>query len=217
MEALATPLYRIYNILFAAYGPQHWWPGDTPFEIMAGAILTQATAWSNAEQAIANLKQANVLAPCMIRNLPQEELAKLIRPAGYHNVKAERLKALVAWLSAANNTETAFGKNTATLRAELLAAPGIGPETADSILLYAAAKPVFVIDAYTRRILRRLGLASGKESYEMLQQHFMEDLPAEAVLYNEYHALLVRLGKEACLTTPRCRRCCLDKFCPKKI
>jgi len=214
-----TPLLRqIYNLLLEAYGPQHWWPGQTPFEVMVGAILTQSTSWSNVEKAITNLKQAGALSPQSIRNLPQSTLAGLIRPSGYYNAKANKLKALVAWLSnAGDNLERAFDKDTATLRQELLAIYGIGPETADSILLYAAARPIFVIDAYTRRTFCRLGVISGAESYAIIQQLFMGNLPADETLYNEYHALLVRLGKEFCRPTPRCGLCGLEGLCPKII
>lgn len=218
MEKLTPALSRIYKLLLATYGPQQWWPGETPFEVMVGAILTQSTAWSNVEKAIANLKRADVLSPQAIRNLPQGDLAELIRPSGYYNVKTNKLKALVLWLgNSGDNLEKAFDKDTPVLRKELLSVYGIGPETADSILLYAASKPVFVIDAYTRRIFRRLGLISGEEGYDALQQYFMNNLPATASLYNECHALLVRLGKEACRTTARCNRCCLGKLCLKKI
>ncbi|MCL2150393.1 MAG: endonuclease [Dehalococcoidia bacterium] len=217
MGKLAPALRKVHDLLLATYGPQHWWPGETPFEIMAGTILTQAASWGNAEKAIANLKRAGALSPQAIRDLPMSELATLLYPSGCYNAKAEKLKALAAWLgNAGDRPEIAFGKNTATLRKELLAVHGIGPETADSILLYAATKPVFVIDTYTRRIIHRLGLGSRDEKYDVLQQLFMGNLPVKAALYNEYHALLVRLGKEACRTTPHCDRCTLAELCPKK-
>ena len=183
MEQLEALLRRIYSCLLKTYGPQNWWPGDSPFEVMVGAILTQSAAWSNVEKAIANLKAAGALSPQAIRALPADELAQLIRPSGYYNAKAKKLKAMAAWLgSYDDNLDEAFGKDTAELRRELLSVHGIGPETADSILLYAAGKPVFVIDAYTRRVLGRLGLASGKESYDELQRLYTANLPAELAL-----------------------------------
>ncbi len=210
-------LLAIYHRLYKRYGPQHWWPGETPFEVMVGAILTQSAAWQNVEKAIDNLKAVDALSPMALRQLPIEEIARLIHPCGYFNTKAVKLKALVDWLSEIcdDNLEKLFTTETGDLRKQLLAVHGIGPETADSILLYAANKPVFVIDAYTRRILTRLGLAPQKDTYDDYQQLFMQALPHDTQLFNEYHALLVRLGKTVCRRQPLCQKCCLFDICPQ--
>ena len=180
-----------------------------------GAVLTQSAAWANVEKAIANLKAANVLSPAAMRDISLEELAGLIRCSGYFNAKAKKLKALVGWLGEqGDNLEFLCSRESAELRRELLAVHGIGPETADSILLYAASKPLFVIDAYTRRIFGRLGIRSPGESYADWQRLFMDRLEPDVTFFNEYHALLVRLGKEVChKKTPRCRDCCLAELC----
>ncbi|HEX9897263.1 MAG TPA: endonuclease III domain-containing protein [Dehalococcoidales bacterium] len=209
-------LLEIYRRLFDCYGPQHWWPGETPFEVMVGAILTQSTAWQNVEKAINNLKSAGALSPEALRQQSAEEIARLIHPCGYYNAKTRKLKALIDWLGAGNdNLERLFATETDELRKQLLAVHGVGPETADSILLYAANKPVFVIDAYTRRTLMRLGLARGKSAYDDYQQLFMRNLPSDTQLFNEYHALFVRLGKTVCRKQPLCRDCCLFDICPQ--
>jgi len=199
----------------AHYGPQHWWPADEPFEVIVGAILTQFTAWTNVARAISALKSARVMSPAALRQLPLAELARLIYPCGYYNVKSLRLKALVNWLGEHHDDclQRMSLLDTATLRHQLLELPGIGPETADSIMLYAAARPVFVIDAYTRRIVGRLGLAPADNSYAGYQSYFMHHLPADVPLFNEYHALLVRLAKDACRRYPRCPQCCLQDIC----
>jgi endonuclease-3 related protein len=211
----SNTLPEIYRRLFARYGPQHWWPGDTPFEVMVGAILTQSTAWQNVEKAINNLKSAGILSPEAIRRLPLAEIARLIHPCGYYNAKARKLKALVDWLGAAcdDNLERLFATKTDELRKQLLAVHGVGPETADSILLYAADKPIFVIDAYTRRVLSRLSLVPEKDTYDEYQQLFMQNLPSDVRLFNEYHALFVRLGKIVCRKQPLCLICCLFDIC----
>jgi endonuclease-3 related protein len=181
---------------------------------MVGAILTQSAAWHNVNKAIANLKEARALSPEVIRCLPLSELALTIRPCGYYNAKAVKLKALADWLgSRRDDIKSLYNTDMGSLRRELLAVHGIGQETADSILLYAAGKPVFVIDAYTRRIVSRLGLSMEKESYDAYQKLFTENLEADAKLFNEYHALLVRLAKEVCRKKPLCRWCCLNDFC----
>ena len=210
-------LLAIYHHLYKRYGPQHWWPGETPFEVMVGAILTQSAAWQNVEKGIDNLKTADALSPMALRQLPIEEIARLIHPCGYFNTKATKLKALVDWLSEVcnDNLEKLFTTETEDLRKQLLAVHGVGPETADSILLYAANKPVFVIDAYTRRILTRLGLAPQKDTYDDYQRLFMQALPHNTQLFNEYHALLVRLGKTVCRKQPLCQECCLFDICPQ--
>jgi endonuclease III related protein len=208
-------LLDIYHRLYERYGPQHWWPGDSPFDVMVGAILTQSTAWQNVEKGITNLKNAGVMSPLALSNTPIDELAQLIHACGYYNAKALKLKALVNWLheSCENILDKLFALDTDTLRQQLLDVHGIGPETADSILLYAANKPVFVIDAYTRRIINRLGLAPTKDDYNAYQALFMDNLPQNTELFNEYHALLVRLGKEACRKQPICSVCCLSEIC----
>jgi len=202
-------LTRLYQSLYAHYGPQGWWPGETPFEIMVGAILTQNTNWQNVERAIANLKTARMLDPHRLFRISDARLAQLIRPAGYFNVKAKRLKALIRWLVRLHEgkVEKALAGDLNQVRAELLAIPGVGPETADSILLYAGNRPTFVVDAYTRRILARHGLIQQEAAYEAIKALFERSLPAEASLFNEYHALLVRLGKEHCRPQPRCTDC----------
>jgi endonuclease III related protein len=208
-------LLNIYHRLFGCYGPQHWWPGDSPFEVMVGAILTQSAAWQNVEKAISHLKNNEVMSPLAIHNIPVAELAQLVHSCGYYNAKALKLKALVNWLdeSCVDNFDKLFALDTDTLRKQLLGVYGIGPETADSILLYAGNKPVFVIDAYTRRIISRLGLVSEKDNYNAYQTFFMDNLPQNTELFNEYHALLIRLGKEVCRKQPICDRCCLFDIC----
>ncbi len=208
-------LQNIYQRLIDNYGPQHWWPAEEPFEVMVGAILTQSAAWLNVEKAIANLKVAKALSPQALRRFSLSETATLIHPCGYYNVKARKLKSLAHWLGeyCNDNLSKLFANNTDQLRQQLLAAWGIGQETADSIILYAANKPVFVIDAYTRRIINRIGLAPDSNSYAAYQSLFMDNLPADAGLFNEYHALLVCLGKNVCRHRPLCRQCCLSNIC----
>ena len=209
-------LKSAYDKLFACYGPQHWWPGDSPFEIMVGAILTQSAAWSNVEKAIDNLKTAGKLSAAALREIPVDELAKLIYPSGYYNAKAKKLKALVDWLGLSNDDLSRLdNRPTQELRCELLNVHGIGPETADSILLYALQRPIFVIDAYTRRLFSRLRIAPEKDAYDRWQATFMDNLPADAQLFNEYHALIVRQGKEKCRKSARCEDCCLSENCPE--
>ncbi len=214
--ASTKELLIIYTRLFNRYGPQHWWPGETPFEVMVGAVLTQSAAWTNVEKAIDNLKHAGVLSAPALRHIALEELARLIYPSGYYNAKARKLKALEEWLGQAcdDDIDKLSGMDTDALRSKLLAVHGIGPETADSILLYAIGKPVFVIDAYTRRIFHRLGLSPPPDTYDAWQCLFMENLPADRQMYNEYHALLVRLGKETCRRTPLHYDCILVDICP---
>ncbi|MDD5094091.1 MAG: hypothetical protein PHV74_06915 [Dehalococcoidia bacterium] len=208
-------LELIYQRLFNRYGPQYWWPAEEPFEMIVGAILTQSAAWGNVEKAIANLRQAQALSPAAIRGLTVNELAALIYPSGYYNVKARKLKAFADRLSESHqdSLQTLFDLDLAQLRNELLSIYGIGPETADSIILYAAQKPIFVIDAYTHRIVDRLGFYPDGNSYSALQALFMENLPLDEKLFNVYHALLVCLGKNTCRTRPRCEGCCLQDMC----
>jgi len=204
-------LIEIYDRLFAFFGPQHWWPGETPFEIIVGAVLTQNTAWTNVEKAIANLKDRGLLTFEAMVTLPHATLADLIRPAGYFNVKASRLHNLLGMIQDryAGDLDLFAQEELAALRQNLLEVKGIGPETADSILLYAAEKPTFVIDAYTHRLLSRHGLAAEEGAdYHEMQELFMASLPNTPALFNEYHALIVRTGKEFCKkTNPRCAEC----------
>lgn len=215
LRKTSKTLNEIYRRLFARYGPQHWWPGDSPFEVMVGAILTQSASWQNVEKAISNLKNAGMMSPLALRKIPTGELAQLIHPSGYYNAKVLKLKALVNWLGAScgDDLDRLFATDTHTLRQHLLAIHGIGPETADSILLYAGNKPVFVIDAYSRRIFSRLGLTPEKDSYPHYQALFMNNLPENTGLLNEYHALLVQLGKKSCRKQPVCDNCCLFEIC----
>lgn len=206
-------LRAVYRRLYAAYGRQHWWPGETRFEIMVGAVLTQNTAWSNVERAIVRLKRARSLSPEAIVRAPVRRLATWIRPSGYFNVKAKRLKSLCRWLIAQGGVSRLARLPTEALRAALLGVHGIGPETADDILLYAFERPVFVIDAYTRRIFARLGLIRGDEDYETLRRRFERTLGPDVGLFNEYHALIVRHGKDVCRKHPRCPACCLASGC----
>ena len=213
---LALSLQDIFNRLLSCYGSQHWWPADTPFEVMAGAVLTQATAWTNVERAIANLKQADALSPAAIRGLDTEELAALIYSSGFYNVKARKLKALTQYLGDAygDDIEAMRSQDDAKLRRELIAVKGIGEETADAILLYALGKPSFVIDAYTRRLFNRLGITPKSEAYSAYQRMFTDSLSQDTALFAEYHALIVQHGKEACRKTPVCEGCCLRDICP---
>ncbi|MFB3919449.1 MAG: endonuclease III domain-containing protein [Candidatus Velamenicoccus archaeovorus] len=203
-------LKKTYRKLYRHFGPQGWWPARTPFEVMVGAILTQNTSWQNVERAIANLKRARVLSWKRMLRLNDRALARLIRPAGYYNIKTRRLKNFLHFLQERYSGDLRRMKEggTSRLRQELLGVNGIGPETADSILLYALHKPIFVIDAYTRRWMVRHGLAAPQLLYEDLQKIFMEGLPADTALFNEYHALIVRLGKEYCRKTKeKCAIC----------
>jgi endonuclease-3 related protein len=207
-------LTGIYNKLYSFYGPQHWWPGDTPLEIAVGAILTQNTNWSNVEKAIANLKREKVLTVKALHELPIQKLASLIRPAGYFNIKAKRLKSFIDFLIENYNGSMKKIKkeDVYLLRKKLLDVHGIGPETADSILLYALDKPVFVIDAYTKRVLSRHEILDYNASYEEYQTLFHKELDENIQLFNEYHALFVRLGKDYCKPKPLCEKCPLNNF-----
>ncbi len=200
-------LSKVYQLLLTVYGVQDWWPAESTFEVMVGAVLTQNTAWVNVEKAIRNLKHAKCLTLESILASPHTSLAKLIRPSGYFNIKSKRLKNLCLWLLE-NGGESSLAKlDTETLRSSLLQVNGIGPETADDILLYAFRRPVFVIDSYTRRLFSGFGLIDGNEPYEVLRQNFESSLNADACLFNQYHALIVRHAKEKCLKAPDCRHC----------
>jgi len=204
---------QVYRRLHKAYGPQQWWPADDgPFEVMAGAVLTQNTAWSNVERAIANLRRARALNARAILAAHPRRLAGWLKPSGYFNVKAKRLRAYCRWYQEQGGLKKLQASPTAELRAALLAVHGIGPETADSILLYAFARPVFVIDAYTKRIFSRHGLAKDHETYERWREIFMGALPGRRDLYNDFHAQIVRTGKDHCRKVPRCEKCPLRRF-----
>ena len=209
---------QFFTTLYAAYGPQGWWPAKTKFEVIVGAILTQNTNWGNVERAITNLREADVLEIGAMHELTQERLAELISPAGYFNVKAKRLGNFLSHLSDHYGATEAglkglLKQETEPLRAELLSVNGIGPETADSILLYAANKAVFVIDAYTKRILTRHGLIDEAADYAEMQALFMDNLEEDSILFNEYHALIVMTGKDYCKTKkPLCELCPLGSF-----
>jgi len=214
----ATRLIEVYHRLYAHFGPQHWWPHSRggAFEIIVGAILTQNTAWTNVEKALANLRRARWLTPGALHRAPTARLARLIRPSGYFNLKAKKLKAFTRFLFAEHRGRLAhlFALDSARLREELLAVYGIGPETADSIILYAARQPIFVVDAYTRRVFARLGLARAEVSYDEWQALFMRNLPHAELMFNEYHALIVALGKQVCRKrVPRCGECPLRETC----
>lgn len=201
-----------YHRLIEAFGPQGWWPGRSPLEIIVGAILTQNTNWQNVEKAIARLDTAGALDWAVLRDLPAGQLAELIRPAGYYNVKSKRLKNFVNWLweSCAGDLEQARERPLDQLRDELLSINGIGPETADSILLYALEMPTFVVDTYTRRMLERHDLIDSTAGYEDMRSLFQLAVRPHVARYNEYHALIVRLGKAHCRPSPRCAGCPLE-------
>ena len=202
-------LMKIYNRLYKAYGPRDWWPAETSFEVMVGAILTQNTSWRNVEKAIQKLQGKGVLNPERIHDLKKSQLASLIKSSGYYRIKTDRVKAFVNFLFEEfdGDLKRMGRERLGELREKLLGVKGIGPETADSILLYGLKKPIFVIDAYTRRILSRHGMITEKASYEEVQRLFMEHLPLDEKLFNEYHALLVHLGKTVCKKIPRCDIC----------
>ncbi len=206
-------LHEIYKKLYQTFGPQRWWPGETPFEIAVGAILTQNTNWANVEKAIDNLKKHNALSAKAIHEISTKKLAELIRPAGYYNIKAKRLKSFIDFLmnDYHGRMERMKNEDTHSLRKKLLSINGIGPETADSILLYALEKPVFVIDAYTKRVLSRHGIMRHENPYEKFQEFFHTRLKKDVKLFNEYHALFVRVGKTFCkLNKPICDKCPLN-------
>src|ERR1700757_3331483 len=215
--AVQPELTIYYDALYRAHGPQHWWPGRTRFEVIVGAMLTQSTSWANVERAIAQLRRNKLLSAAAIGHVPMARLARLIRSSGYFRQKALKLKAFVKFLRASHHgsLDSLFAVPTAELREQLLSVHGVGPETADSILLYAGNHPVFVVDTYTRRILERHGLANGKESYEEIRRRFEVSLPLNASLFNEYHALIVHTGKYFCRKQePDCEHCALRPFLP---
>jgi len=204
-------LLQIFDLLRSSYGPQHWWPGDSPFEVIVGAVLTQNTAWHNVAQAIANLKREGLLQPGALLEAEPDTVKALLAPAGYYNIKYDRLMSLLRFLHGhGTDLDRLRTLPLETLRAELLEVKGVGPETADSILLYALQRPVFVVDAYTRRLFSRLGhWWMEKAPYDKVQCFFMEALPQDTALYNEFHALIVVHSKDTCKKKPLCQGCCL--------
>src|SRR5512147_2396983 len=211
-------LMAVYRTLYEAYGPQHWWPAETPFEVMVGAVLTQNTAWSNVEKAIASLKRERLMTPAGLNRTPGRRLAALIRPSGYYNIKARRLKNLAGFIRDrySGSLRRMLSSDPEELRNGLLQVNGIGPETADSILLYAANVPSFVVDAYTKRVFSRHGLIPPEADYYAVQKTFKDSLPADASLYNEFHALIVAVSKQYCRKkTPLCTSCPLASFLPE--
>jgi endonuclease III related protein len=210
---------EIYEILSRHYGPMHWWPADTPFEVCIGAILTQSTSWSNVEKAISNMKGARLMSPKAIASVRKDRLARMIRPSLYYNVKARKLKEFVRFLNCefAGKVDNMAAVPTDELRGRLLSVWGLGPETVDSILLYAQNRPSFVVDAYTRRICFRLGLTGKEDTYEQLKAHFEARFPKSVRHYNEFHALIVEHGKRFCRAKPICAGCPLACVCAGRI
>jgi len=202
-------LLKIYQKLYSSIGPRHWWPGDSPFEVIIGAILTQNTSWKNVEIAIRALKEKNLLDPLKLYRVGDRLLANTIKSSGFFNIKAKRIKTFMSFLfeNYQGSLEKMFSEGLIPLREKLLKINGIGHETADSILLYAGGKPIFVVDAYTKRILARHNLISKTASYSEIQELFMENLKKDAGMFNEYHALLVYTGKYFCKKTPNCENC----------
>ena len=216
MNTLSDKLNEIYQLLLKAYGPQNWWPAESPLEVMVGAILTQNTNWQGVEKAIANLKKNGLLSLDKLHHRSIEELAECIKPAGYFNLKARRLKNLIGMVTEAHGGDLdVMGQmETAQLRQELLIVNGVGPETADSILLYAFHRPIFVVDTYTYRVTSRHGLIEEEVNYQALQDLFMEHLPLDVDMFNEYHGLLVRVGKLHCKRKALCEGCPLEPLLP---
>jgi endonuclease-3 related protein len=217
-KPMAARLMQVYDRFYAAYGPQDWWPGDGPFEVIAGAILTQSAAWTNVEMALAKMKAAGCWSLEDVHRIPEEGLAELVRSSGYFNAKARKLKAFAAHVADnyQGDLDRFLGKSLDQLREELLSIHGIGEETADDIMVYAANQPSFVIDTYTRRIMDRMDMAPAKPrpKYADYQAIFHANLPQQTQLYNEFHALWDRHAKEACAKTPVCEGCCLLDICP---
>ena len=211
-EKITNQLLKIYSLLFEKYKDQHWWPADTKFEVIVGAVLTQFISWRNVVKAIDNIKERNLLDVYKMHECDIELIKEMIRPAGFFNRKSVVLKSVIAFLIEEydGDIDKMFYTSLEVLREKLLMVKGIGPETADSILLYAGSKRIFVVDAYTIRIFTRLGFLKGDEKYHQVQQFFMNNLPTEVDLYNQYHALIVKLGSECCYgKKPKCDNCVL--------
>jgi len=215
---MSTPkkFMQVFDRLYAAYGPQDWWPGDTPFEIMVGAVLTQNTSWVNVEKGIENLKANQALHPQVIVDTHHKRLANWLKPVGYFNVKTKRLKNYCDWYLSEGEVPELSKLDTISLRSKLLSVNGVGPETADDILLYAFERPVFVIDTYTKRLFSRLGYIEAEADYEKARSIFenkLQNLSVQVKLFNEYHALIVSHAKQHCKTKPLCTDCCLKRQC----
>lgn len=215
-ETIKETLMTAYKQMYQHFGPLHWWPADTPLEVIIGAILTQNTAWTNVEKAIENIKAAGALSIKKLYDTPDESIAEWIRPSGYFNLKARRLKATIRFIvdSYDGSLEKMAGTPLPVLRRQLLGVYGVGEETADSILLYALGKPIFVVDAYTRRIFARHQLIDQKSTYGEIQRLFLDNLPKDADFFNEYHALIVETGKTFCKRKPLCSNCPLFGLTP---
>lgn len=207
-------LQSVFERLQRAYGRQHWWPAESRFEILIGAVLTQNTAWTNVERALANLRGRGWMQPEAVLRTPRRQLAEALRPSGYFNLKTERLRRLCAWFVNTGGFDALDRWETVELRNALLAVQGVGPETADDILLYAFDRPIFVIDAYTRRLLARLGLLQAQPAYEALRADVERVLPADVRRYQQYHALIVEHAKRSCRRQPLCADCVLRRGCP---
>ena len=215
----ASGILEIYHRLYAHFGPQAWWPAETRFEVIIGAILTQNTAWTNVEKAISNLRESDLLLLEALHNCPEKDLASMIRSSGYFNQKARRLKRMTIFIfqNYEGSLDRMFVENSTVLRKALLSVNGLGPETVDSILLYAGEIPIFVIDAYTRRIFSRHHLIEEKASYKQIQDRFMEALPGRVAMFNEYHALIVKTAKIYCKKQPDCAKCPLRSLAGFKL
>jgi endonuclease III related protein len=214
--SVSLRLADIYRRLFETYGPQHWWSGDAGFEIVAGAILVQQTTWANAQRSLANLRGKAAITPANVAQLNQVCLSELIRPSGCHSLKARALQSVAELLLRLGISSDASFASPVLSRRKLLEAFGIGPETADVILLYAAGQPSFVVDGYTRRIFGRLSLEPDGHAYEEWRSLFMSNLPTDATLFGEFHALIVRHGQQHCRLVPRCSGCTLREICPSR-
>ncbi|MFC1757346.1 endonuclease III domain-containing protein [Planctomycetota bacterium] len=214
---MPTTAFDVYERLAKHFGKQHWWPGETKFEIIVGAVLTQNTAWSNVELAIENLRDASALKFSAMHQLSSDELSELIRPAGYYNLKAKRLRNLLQFIDEEYDgaIDDMFSVGMMTLREQLLGVNGIGPETADSILLYAGEQPTFVVDAYTARMVKRHEWVDEEADYYAIKDYFESQLNSDTQLFNEYHALIVQLGKSFCKPKPVCQECPLCDLLPE--
>ena len=217
ITATGKSLMEMYNLLYSSLGPQNWWPAETEFEMMVGAILTQNTNWNNVEKAILNLKEKALLSIRELSQIPESILAEYIRPAGYYNLKVKRLKNLIKFIENRYNGDInkLFNLDIEVIRKELLSVKGIGLETADSIVLYGAGRPLFVVDTYTHRILTRHGLIEEEAGYNDLQLFFMYNLPNDVELFKEFHALIVKTGKDFCRRKPLCSQCPLENLATK--
>lgn len=216
MSTVTIP--RLFDLLLQQYGQQYWWPAQSPFEVIVGAVLTQNTAWTNVEKAITNLKSAKALSAEVIVAAPMRRVANWLKPSGYFNVKAKRLRHVCQWYLEQGGYKKLCRVKTERLRVSLLSVHGVGRETADDILLYAFQRPVFVIDTYTRRLFRRLGFIAGAEAYDILRSKVERSFArrkTKVMVFNEYHALIVRHAKDVCKVKPRCGECCLTAVCAR--